>query len=70
MVVLHYSGRVGQTFGEKGPGSGDTGAVDPSEVKDKVCPVVKHIPIENVTRWWRRFNLYWRTSAAAAACEW
>ncbi|CAL8463400.1 g2934 [Coccomyxa elongata] len=28
-------GRVGTTFGEKGPGSNDTGAVDPSEVKDK-----------------------------------
>ena len=30
------SGRVGTTFGEKGPGSGDVGAVDPSEVKNNV----------------------------------
>ena len=38
ILEVQCIGRSGQTFGENGPGSGDTGAVNESEVKDKVRP--------------------------------
>ena len=42
---LDSTGRAGQTFGESGPGSGDTGAVDALQVKDKVRRIPHPIPI-------------------------